>query len=144
MNRTFKTVWSAVRQQYVVSDEKHASHGKAAKATMAAVAVAAAFAAGAAGAAYVPATLSAAAHGGIYVEQGVLGDVQSWESAEYKKDWGLTAMNASSAYALGFHGQGVNLAVMDSGALLYKHPELNSDRFHATHATGQFGSTGVR
>ena len=36
---------------------------------------------------------------------------------------------------LGFHGQGVNLAVMDSGALLYKHPELNGDRFHATHAT---------
>ena len=144
MNRTFKTVWSTVRQQYVVSDEKHASHGKAAKATMAAVAVAAAFAAGAAGAAYVPATLSAAASGGTYVEQGVLGNVQSWESAEYKKDWGLTAMNASSAYALGFHGQGVNLAVMDSGALLYKHPELNGDRFHATHATGQFGSTGVR
>ena len=48
MNRTFKTIWSAARQQYIVSDEKHMSRGKAAKATMAAVAVAVAFAAGSA------------------------------------------------------------------------------------------------
>lgn len=147
MNRTFKTVWSTVRQQYVVSDEKHASHGKAAKATMAAVAVAAAFAAGAASAAYVPAgmarTASAAAEQ-AYVETGVIGSAASWETEEYKADWGLTAMNASSAYALGFHGQGVALGVMDSGALLQKHPELAGDRFHASHAAGEYGSTGDR
>ena len=36
-------------------------------------------------------------------------------------------MNASSAYALGFHGQGAKIGVMDSGALL-SHPELNDAR----------------
>ena len=35
---------------------------------------------------------------------------KSWESAEYLKDWGLTSMNASTAYALGFNGSGVKLA----------------------------------
>ncbi len=53
-------------------------------------------------------------------------------------------MNASSAYALGYHGQGVALGVMDSGALLQKHPELAGDRFHASHASGVYGSTGNR
>lgn len=69
---------------------------------------------------------------------------KSWETAEYKKDWGLTAMNASSAYALGYHGQGVAVGVMDSGALLQKHSELAGDRFHASHNQGQYGSTGNR
>lgn len=69
---------------------------------------------------------------------------QSWETAEYQKDWGLAAMNASKAYALGFHGQGVAVGVMDSGALLQKHPELAGDRFHASHASGIYGSTGNR
>ena len=47
---------------------------------------------------------------------------QSWETAEYQKDWGLAAMNASKAYALGFHGQKTMVGIMDSGALLDKHP----------------------
>lgn len=146
MNRTFKTIWSAARQQYIVSDEKHMSRGKAAKATMAAVAVAAAFAAGSAFAAYMPVELtgsSLSASSG-YQDPGKIGDKGSWETEEYKKDWGLTAMKASSAYALGYHGQGVALGVMDSGALLQKHPELAGDRFHASHATGEYGSTGDR
>ncbi len=44
-----------------------------------------------------------------YSEVGQLGNKQSWESPEYQKDWGLAAMNASSAYALGFHGQGAKV-----------------------------------
>ena len=31
MNRVFKTRWSVARQQYVVTDEEHASKGKASK-----------------------------------------------------------------------------------------------------------------
>ena len=53
-------------------------------------------------------------------------------------------MHASTAYALGYHGQGVAVGVMDSGALLQKHSELAGDRFHASHNQGQYGSTGNR
>lgn len=52
-------------------------------------------------------------------------------------------MNASSAYALGFHGQGAKVGVMDSGALL-SHQELSGSRFHAVKAKGEYGSTGMR
>ena len=69
---------------------------------------------------------------------------ESWETAEYKKDWGLGAMHASTAYALGYHGQGVKVGVMDSGALLQKHPELSGDRFTAASAKGEYGSDGNR
>lgn len=40
MNRVFKTKWSAAHQQYVVTDEHHATKGKAAKSAVA-IAVAA-------------------------------------------------------------------------------------------------------
>lgn len=146
MNRTFKTIWSAARQQYIVSDEKHASRGKAAKATMAAVAVAAAFAAGSAFAAYVPAGMSgsslSASNSNGYVETGVIGDKASWETDEYKANWGLTALKASSAYALGYHGQGVKVGMMDSG-ILKDHLELSGDRWHAVHASGEYSKDGV-
>ncbi|WP_265694431.1 autotransporter Pta [Providencia rustigianii] len=78
-----------------------------------------------------------------YSEAGQIGDKQSWESQEYKNDWGLAAMNASSAYALGYHGQGAKIGVMDSGALL-THEELSGSRFHAVKAKGEYGSTGMR
>ena len=35
MNRVFKTKWSAAHQQYVVTDEHHATKGKAAKSAVA-------------------------------------------------------------------------------------------------------------
>lgn len=79
-----------------------------------------------------------------YVEAGQLGNKASWESTEYQADWGLSAMKASSAYALGFYGQGVKVGVMDSGALLFLHPDLNNERFHAVAASGQYGSSGIR
>lgn len=88
MNKIFKTVWSQIHHQYVVTNEKHASRGKSTKSALA-VAVAAALVCG---------TASAAA----YVDPGVLGNKATWETAEYKADWGLAAMHASTAYSLGF------------------------------------------
>lgn len=57
---------------------------------------------------------------------------------------GLGAMNSSSAYALGFNGQAVAVGVMDSDALLEKHPDLAGSRFHASEASSVYGSTGDR
>ena len=82
--------------------------------------------------------------GAAYAEPGLIGDKASWETEEYSKDWGLAAMKASSAYMLGFSGQGARVGVMDSGALLFIHPDLNSDRFHAVAAVGNYGSSGLR
>lgn len=143
MNRVFKTKWSTAHQQYVVTDEHHATKGKASKSAVA-IAVAALMSAGAASAAYMAPN--------AYHEDGFVATSHknldaakaSWESEEYQKDWGLAAMNASSAYALGYHGQGVAVGVMDSGALLQKHPELAGDRFHASSADAHYGSTGDR
>ena len=70
--------------------------------------------------------------------------VASWETDEYKKDWGLAAMHASKAYALGFHGQGTAVGIMDSGALIQIHPQLTGDRFHASTADAEYGSSGER
>lgn len=69
---------------------------------------------------------------------------RSFETAEYQKDWGLAAMHASKAYALGFNGDGVAVGVMDSGALLNIHPDLTGDRFSVSEAKGYYGSTGNR
>ena len=69
---------------------------------------------------------------------------KSFETSEYQKDWGLTAMHASKAYALGFNGKGVTVGVMDSGALLNIHPDLTGDRFSVSSAKGEYGSVGNR
>ena len=143
MNRVFKTKWSTAHQQYVVTDEHHATKGKASKSAVA-IAVAALMSAGAASAAYMAPN--------AYHEDGFVATSNanldaakaSWESEEYQSDWGLTAMKASSAYALGFNGKGVKVGVMDSGALLQKHPDLAGDRFTGTHVTGHYGASGNR
>ena len=72
---------------------------------------------------------------GAYTETGILGNTSSWESDEYKKDWGLTSMNASTAYALGFDGSGVKIGVMDSGVLL-SHPEFGGGRINIVKSSG--------
>ena len=131
MNRTYKTVWNASKGQLVVANETQKAKGKTGK-TLTVLAVAAA--------AFLAGTVAQAA----YVEKGKIGDVASWESAEYQKDWGLAAMNSSTAYSLGFHGQGVTVGVMDSGALLQVHPELAGDRFSSTHIKGEYSTTGNR
>lgn len=122
MNKTFKTLWNDVRRCFIVANEAQKSHGKPSKSAVVAVAVAAALGATAASAAYVE-------RGFVASSSGNLADaVDSWETKEYKSDWGLKALNASTAYALGYHGQGVAVGVMDSGAYLYHHPDLNGDR----------------
>ena len=137
MNRVFKTKWSAAHQQYVVTDEHHATKGKASKSAVA-LAVAAFMMAAGAQAAYVEPGFKATSSAAIAEAQ------RSFETAEYQKDWGLAAMHASKAYALGFNGKGVTVGVMDSGALLNIHPDLMGDRFGVSKAEGVYGSIGNR
>ena len=139
MNKTFKTIWNDARRSYIVTNEAQKSHGKPSKSAVALAVVATAFLSmGAANAAYVdPGFVATSA-------SNLSSAVASWETDEYKADWGLTAMNASKAYALGFHGQDLAVGVMDSGALLQKHPDLAGDRFHASSASSEYGSTGER
>lgn len=137
MNRVYKTKWSAAHQQYVVTDEHHATKGKAAKSTLAIVVASIMMATGAQAA---------------YMEPGFVAEnstqvteaQKSFETSEYQKDWGLTAMHASKAYALGFNGKGVTVGVMDSGALLNIHPDLTGDRFSVSSAKGEYGTVGNR
>lgn len=53
MNKIYKTVWNAVRQQFVVADEAQNTRGKPAKAAVALTVVAAALCSTMASAAYV-------------------------------------------------------------------------------------------
>ena len=131
MNHIYKTLWSAVHQQYVVTNEKQASHGKPSK-TILAAAVAGMLFSGLAGAAAVDAN---------YKEAGKIGDAASWESQEYNNDWGLRAMKASEAYALGFTGKGVQLGVMDSG-VVPDHIEWKDGRITVVDTEGKWGTTG--
>jgi subtilisin family serine protease len=52
----------------------------------------------------------------------------SWETPEYLSSWGLTAQNASTAYALGYYGQGVTVGIMDSGVQA-ENQEFQGGRF---------------
>ena len=113
MNKAFRTIWNDVRQSFVTTSEIQTSRGKSTKSSVSLCVAAALFVMGG--------VASAA-----YVETGVVGDKSSWETPEYQADWGLEAMKSSSAYSLGFFGQGLTVGVMDSGALL-AHPE-HTDR----------------
>ena len=139
MNRVFKSKWSVAHQEYVVTDENHRSRGKAAKSAVALAVTALMLGAGAASAAYVDPGF-VAKNSSQFAEA-----VTSWETPEYQKDWGLTALNASTAYALGYTGKGIAVGIMDSGALMQIHPDLTGDRFHAVKVPGQsYGSSGDR
>ena len=137
MNRTYKTVWNAKKGQLVVANETQKTHGKPSKATVVAVAVAAAMGATVVSAAYVDPGV--VAQNSSQVEQAK----KTWETAEYNKNWGLTAQKASSAYALGYHGQGVKVGQMDSG-IRKGHVELSGDRWHAVSASGEYTHDGER
>ena len=137
MNKVFKTKWSVAHQQYVVIDEHHSTKGKAAKSAVALAVAALMLAAGSASAAYQEPGFKATNSTNVAAAQ------KSWETQEYKNVWGLTALHASKAYALGYRGQGVTLGVMDSGALM-SHPDYSSGRFSATTVTGHYGQTGNR
>ena len=130
MNRVFKTKWSVAHQEYVVTDEKHATKTKAAKSAVA-LAVSAVMLA-------VAGTASAA-----FVQPSHAFDNVNWHNdAEYMKDWGLRAMNADHAYTLGFYGQGVTLGIVDSGTLL-THSQLEGQVID-TAIKGNYGSSGHR
>lgn len=119
MNRVYRTKWSAAHQQYVVTDEHHASKGKASKSAIA-IAVAALMMAAGAQAAYYEGDTSFEAKNSVQFNAAK----QSFETAEYNANWGLKAMKASTAYALGYHGQGVKVGMMDSG-ILQGHSEFS-------------------
>ena len=130
MNRVFKTKWSVAHQEYVVTDEKHATKTKAAKSTVA-LALSAVMLT-------VAGTASAA-----FVQPSHAFDNVNWHNdAEYMKDWGLRAMNADHAYTLGFYGQGVTLGIVDSGTLL-THSQLEGQVID-TAIKGNYGSSGHR
>src|ERR1700748_2156363 len=67
----------------------------------------------------------------------------SWETAEYLRSWGLTAQKASTAYALGYYGQGVTVGIMDSG-FQTAHPEFQGGRFVPIVTQGTYGTSGYR
>lgn len=143
MNKTFKTIWNEARRSYIVTNEAQKTHGKPSKCAVALAVAATALFAGAASAAYVDPGIVAGSSVQMN-EQNRAKTVGSWETGEYKSDWGLSALKASSAYALGYNGSGVMAGVMDSGALLYAHPDLDGDRFHYTTVDGTYGASGNR
>jgi subtilase-type serine protease len=67
----------------------------------------------------------------------------SWETPEYLRSWGLAAEKASTAYALGYYGQGVTVGMIDSGHNL-NHQEFQGNRFTAAVVQGVYGSSGFR
>jgi hypothetical protein len=67
----------------------------------------------------------------------------SWETPEYQRSWGLTAMNASTAYALGYYGQGITVGIMDSG-FQAEHQEFQGGRFIPLVTEGVYGTSGYR
>ena len=73
----------------------------------------------------------------------ILGNTKSWESNEYLNDWGLSSMNASTAYALGFNGKGINVGIVDSGVLL-THSEFVNTPIKAILSQGKYYTNGVR
>ena len=96
MNRIFKTKWSDSHKQYVVTDENHSNKGKTAKSAVTMAVSALMLVAGAASATYMEPGFKAQ-------DAAQMGQAKtSWETAEYQKNWGLSALKASTAYALGF------------------------------------------
>lgn len=68
--------------------------------------------------------------------------VATWaNNAEFKSDWGLGAMNAQFAYALGFSGKGVKLGSVDSGYLT-THQEFANRGVTALAVTGTYLNDG--
>lgn len=129
MNRAFKSVWNDVRQCFVVTNEIQKSHVKSSKKAVVVAVAATALFSGIASAAY--------------VEPGQVGDISSWETAEYHKDHGMDMINASTAYAEGYTGKGVLIGITDSGVLL-SHPELAGNRIYTVTAKGKYWKDGTR
>ena len=143
MNKTFKTIWNDARRSYIVTNEAQKTHGKPSKCAVAlAVAATALLSVGVANAAYVDPGIVASSSVQMN-EQNRAETVGSWETEEYMANWGLVALKASSAYALGYYGQGVKVGQMDSG-ILKGHVELSGDRWHVVSASGEYTHDGER
>lgn len=82
--------------------------------------------------------------------------IASWETPEYgfftghdpstpgtaiNTPWQLVAVNASTAYALGYYGQGVTLGMMDSGYRT-SHEAFQTARIAPVRASGVYGTSG--
>ena len=147
MNKTFKTIWNDVRRCYIVTNEAQKSHGKPSKSAVAlAVATTAVLFSGVASAAYTTPLNDSYKGDTGYVassQEEWTGAKESWRTEEYLENWGLDAQKAASAYALGYHGQGVKVGQMDSG-ILKDHVELSGDRWHAVSASGEYSQNGER
>lgn len=130
MNHIYKTIWSHVRKSYVVTGERQRNRGKVAKVCLGVVS-AIAF--------QTIATNASAFH----EESGVKDDVKSWETPEYFGDWGLSKIGASTAYAMGFNGNGIKLGVIDSGVAT-THSEFSGERWHEVANKGKYLSDGAR
>lgn len=62
--------------------------------------------------------------------------MQSWrDDPEFQGNWGLKAMNADGAYALGITGNGVRIGVFDSG-ILSSHQEFVGGRLNLIYVEG--------
>ena len=72
-----------------------------------------------------------------YTETGKAGDAASWETGEFKLDWGLSAINAQHAYARGLTGRGQRVGVLDSGTAL-AHGEF-ADKGTSLHLASMVG-----
>lgn len=59
-----------------------------------------------------------------YEEKGRLGDRESWQTPEFKANWGLGTNNFDAAYAKGATGQGVKIDILDSGTY-FQHFEFS-------------------
>jgi subtilase-type serine protease len=70
----------------------------------------------------------------------------SWQTPEYLHAWGLNAENASTAYALGYYGQGVTVGIMDSGVQTVNPVNLKfqGGRFIPVVQQGVYGTSGYR
>ncbi|MFZ5657452.1 MAG: autotransporter domain-containing protein [Pseudomonadota bacterium] len=67
--------------------------------------------------------LAPAALAQTYAEPGRTGDADSWRTAEFYADWGLSMINAEYAYARGLTGRGIRIGIFDSGVDL-RHPQF--------------------
>jgi autotransporter-associated beta strand protein len=72
-------------------------------------------------------------------DPGKLGDPASWRTPEFTRDWGLLAIGAEYAYALGFAGGSVKIGMVDSGYFA-AHPDLPSARYHPVSSDGIAGA----
>jgi subtilase-type serine protease len=72
--------------------------------------------------------------------------ILSWQTPEYLHAWGLNAQNASTAYALGYYGQGVAVGIMDSGVQTVNpvNVKFQGGRFIPVVQQGVYGTSGYR